>query len=222
MSRASLKRLGRCVAGACVQQLVVIVQLLPVESAVASVRQGAGLSRLRDEMGEAQAVIQVADLEAYGIAADGLTREVVDTNKAAPYRAELHQVLLSQFTSNLRVALVDEEVTKHDAIVGTNISIITPNPDVATPEYLLALFSSQAFHARMERLTGGSTLAQLSVSALKRLEIPVPPRERQEQLGRAFRHAAAAARAAKRIVEAQSTLLEHAALDLWEEARQDA
>lgn len=173
-------------------------------------------------MGEARAVIQVADLEPHGISAEDLTSEVVDAMKADPYRAELGQVLLSQFTSNLRVALVDEEVIKRDPIVGTNISIITPKPDVATPEYLLALFSSQAFHAQIERLTGGSTIAQLSVSALKGLEIPVPSLAQQQELGRAFKHAAAAARAAKHIVEAQSTLLEHVALDLWEAASKDA
>lgn len=195
--------------------------LLPVGEAVLGIRQGIGLTRLRDGQGEEHAVIQVANLEPTGIPVADLNREVLEAERVAKYRAKLGQVLISQFTSRLRVALVDQDVVDQGAIVGPNIAIITPDPSVATPDYLLALFSSQAFHARLERLTGGSTQSQIPVSVLKTVEIPVPSMARQQELGRAFRHALAATQAANRLLEAQSTLLEHVTLDLWEASPDD-
>lgn len=195
------------------------VRHMPIEAVAASIRQGAGLARLRDDAGQELPIIQVTNLEPAGLNSRELPLEALDADRAAPYLAKPNQVLLSQFASKLRAALVTEEIARTGAVIGSNISVIEPNPQLVHATYLLAVFSSQSFHARLERLTGGSTIAQVSVSSLKNILIPVPPMEKQEELAEAFRKALDTAQAAQRLVEAQQTLIEHRVLDLWEEGR---
>lgn len=192
------------------------VPQMPIESVAVALRQGAGLARLRDDAGQEIPIIQVTNLEPSGLNSRDFPVETLDAAKAAPYFAKPNQVLLSQFASKLRAALVTEEIAKVGAVIGSNISVIVPDPQLVQATYLLALFSSQAFHARLERLTGGSTIAQVSVSSLRDILIPVPPMEQQEELAKAFRKALDTAQAAQRLVEAQQTLIEHRVLDLWE------
>lgn len=189
---------------------------MPIEAVAASIRQGAGLARLRDDAGQEIPIIQVTSLEPAGLNSRDFPLEALDVGKAAPYLAKPNQVLISQFASKLRAALVTEEIARMGAIIGSNISVIEPNSQLVHATYLLAVFSSQSFHARLERLTGGSTIAQVSVSSLKNILIPVPSLEKQKELAEAFRKALDTEQAAQRLVEAQQTLIEHRVLDLWE------
>lgn len=128
-------------------------QQLTIESVSKSIRQGASLTRLRDDTGEAIPIIQVTNLETGGLNLSDFPVEALDADKAVPYRVKPDQILMSQFTSNLRVARVTEEIAEAGAIVGSNVTAITPDKKLVEPSYLLAIFSSQSFHARLELLT---------------------------------------------------------------------
>lgn len=192
--------------------------LRSITKIVRGIRQGASLTRLSgdSETGASTPVIQIGNLEPHGIDPESLKTELLDVEKARVYRVREGQILLSQFVSKLRAALASRSVAESGAVVGANVTIIEPDLDRVVPDYLLAMLSSRAFQVRIERLTGGSTTAQLSVSALKAFEIPVPPMAQQLALGKAFRASRDSLVAARRLTQAQEDLLEHAALDLWE------
>lgn len=188
-----------------------------IEALSVSVRQGAGLTRLRDEAGDSYRVIQTRDLSPGGIAARGeLQEELLSGRQLDQFAARAGQVLMPLFASSLHPVVVEAE--HEGCIVSSNIAIITVNSRRVVAEYLAAVLNSESAHVRLKRVAAGASIQMLSVASLREFLVPVPAKEVQEQFARAFALHQQAKRAAERLVQAEAHRLEHAAAGLWEMA----
>src|SRR5690625_1111587 len=188
-----------------------------VEALSVSVRQGAGLTRLRNEAGDVFRVIQTRDLSPGGIAGRGeLQEERLSGRQLDQFAARAGQVLMPLFASSLHPVVVGAE--HEGCIVSSNIAIITVNAERVVAEYLAAVLNSGSAHVRLKRVAAGASIQMLSVASLREFLVPVPAREVQEQFARAFGLHQRAKRAAERLVQAEADRLEHAAAGLWEAA----
>lgn len=186
-----------------------------VEALSVSVRQGAGLTRLRDETGDLFRVIQTRDLSPAGIAGRSELQEGrLAGRQLNQFAARAGQVLMPLFASSLHPVVVGEE--HEGCIVSSNIAIITVNSEWILAEYLAAVLNSESAHVRLKRVAAGASIQMLSVASLREFLVPVPALEVQEQFARAFGLLQRAKRAAERLVQAEAHRLEHAAAGLWE------
>lgn len=189
-----------------------------IEALSVSVRQGAGLTRLRDEAGDSYRVIQTRDLSPGGIAGRGeLQEELLSGRQLDQFAARAGQVLMPLFASSLHPVVVGEE--HEGCIVSSNIAIITVNSKRVVAEYLAAVLNSESAHVRLKRVAAGASIQMLSVASLREFRIPVPAREVQVQFARAFGLHQRAKRAAEQLLQSGAHRLEHSAAGLWEMAR---
>lgn len=182
-----------------------------------SVRQGAGLARLRDEAGDVHRVIQTRDLSPGGITPlEELQEERLSGRQLDQFAARAGQVLMPLFASSLHPVVVGEE--HEGSIVSSNIAIITVNPERIVADYLAAILNSESAHVRLKRVAAGASIQMLSVASLREFLVPVPVVEVQEQFAKAFGLHQRAKRAAEQLLQSEARRLEHAAAGLWEAA----
>lgn len=74
------------------------------------------------------------------------------------------------------VLLSDEQV-----FLGQRLMLYRANPEVLTPEYLVACFRSPILRSQFERLGSGSTVKHLPLPACRGFDIPVAPIEEQRR-----------------------------------------
>ncbi|MEK7727889.1 MAG: hypothetical protein AAB354_05705 [candidate division KSB1 bacterium] len=118
--------------------------------------------------------------------AHGLDFEAIETVRLAPdfdfsyYQIARHDILLACRATDLRVVLAPPEVA--GMLIDANVLAIRCGPQLA-PQVLAAYFQHPAGKAVLESASQSTTTQKnLTVKAVKRIALPVPPREAQAQL----------------------------------------
>lgn len=97
------------------------------------------------------------------------------------YIAQSGDILMTRAGTVGRVALVQND--KVPLILGSNVLKITVNnKSRISPKFLLAVLRSDYGQKQLEMFTGGSTIRAISVSGLRQVKIPIPPRHEQEKV----------------------------------------
>ncbi len=142
-------------------------------------RHGKGLSP--DESRPTCKLIGLKALQAYG-----LDFEAIETVHLAPdfdfsyYQIAREDILLACRATEMRVVLAPPEV--QGMLIDANVMAIRCGPRLA-PQVLAAYLRHPAGKAALEHASQSTTLQKnLTVKELKRLALPIPPREAQTQL----------------------------------------
>lgn len=123
--------------------------------------------------------LQAGDLAPDGSVAWAALRWVLPTGAWDRSRIEEGDVLVPLRSSRV-TALVARGVPPHTIGVG-HWAIITPGPDLL-PDYLVWYLGHPATTRRMNELVVGSKLSFLPLSAVRQLEVELPPLEVQQRI----------------------------------------
>lgn len=97
------------------------------------------------------------------------------------YTAKSGDVLMTRAGTVGRVALVEDDSIP--IILGSNVLKISINDKAQVlPEFLLAVLRSEHGQSQIKMFTGGSTIRAISVSGLRQIMIPLPPKAEQEKV----------------------------------------
>lgn len=70
-----------------------------------------------------------------------------------------------------------------------NLYIIELDEEKANPYYVKAFFDSEQGHAVLKSITVGAAMPNIGVDKLKKVEIPIPPREEQDRIAQSYQAA---------------------------------
>lgn len=97
------------------------------------------------------------------------------------YTAKSGDILMTRAGTVGRVALVEDDSVP--IILGSNVLKISINDKKRVlPEFLLSALRSKHGQTQIEMFTGGSTIRTISVSGLRQIMIPIPPKATQEKV----------------------------------------
>lgn len=179
---------------------------------LAKISQGGNLSRLREGEGEPFTVIQARNISGLGF--DGeLTRERLDPEKVKNFRLKEHQVLIGQFASNPKAAVVSSHEVGY--VASFNLAVLTLDLNHVDPYYLAGMLSTRAVVRYLQREAGGATAVTIPFKSLRPFRVPLPPLHLQRKVSGAFKRVEDARKASRVLLDAQTDRMEHVALDLW-------
>lgn len=111
----------------------------------------------------------------------GESDRINTSDDVSRYTAKSGDVLMTRAGTVGRVALVEDDSVP--IILGSNVLKISINDKVRVlPEFLLAVLRSEHGQMQIEMFTGGSTIRAISVSGLRQIMIPLPPKAEQEKV----------------------------------------
>lgn len=107
-----------------------------------------------------------------------LEPEEIITYKLRPSRANMQPlvgvVCFAKMSQTLKVFKIDEDLAK-SSILSTWFSLILPNKDLVSSEYLKYYFLSSDFNSDKDSLSTGTTQVAINNEWIKKIEIPLPP-----------------------------------------------
>ena len=77
----------------------------------------------------------------------------------------------------------------HRILANGNLYIIELDEEKANPYYIKAFFDSEQGHAVLKSITVGAAMPNIGVDKLKKVEIPIPPREEQDRIAQRYQAA---------------------------------
>ena len=84
-----------------------------------------------------------------------------------------------------KLAILDSEPVE-TVVASSNLYIVRFDTNVVDPHYVLAYLSGEEGAAQLKRLAGGSAVPVLSITQLKKLQIPLPSLDRQREIAVKF------------------------------------
>ena len=129
--------------------------------------------------------ITVRELAGFSVRATEKTDRVNDEGLALiQRRARLREgdVLFSGTGTIGRTALVHSQPT--DWNIKEGVYALTPNPELITSRFLIHILRSDRIRRRILATADGSTVSSVSMAALRRVKIPLPPPEIQDSVVR--------------------------------------
>lgn len=149
-------------------------------------RQGLTLSRYLDAHAtKTHHILQVANLEGTKVVKhDEDRREGLDETRIGDHIAREGQVLIALRGASLKAAVVPPEL--EDAVVSSSLVLFMLNRAEADPTFIAGLLSSKAMQARVTPLFTGLTVQGIPLARFKKIEINLPPLDRQQACARAF------------------------------------
>lgn len=106
------------------------------------------------------------------------------SEKNRKYCLRNDDLILSKNNAPFKVAVV--KVGKKRIVANGNLYILRLNKEKVLPYYLQAYFQSESGQRALESISNGTVLKSISVDALRKLEIPVPPMDLQKQIADEF------------------------------------
>ena len=129
--------------------------------------------------------ITVRELAGFSVRTTEKTDQVNDEGLALiQRRARLREgdVLFSGTGTIGRTALVHSQPT--DWNIKEGVYALTPNPELITSRFLIHILRSDRIRRRILASADGSTVSSVSMASLRRVKIPLPPREIQDSVVR--------------------------------------
>jgi type I restriction enzyme S subunit len=83
-----------------------------------------------------------------------------------------------------QVGLIDESAAYDEYVISNKQMKLTPDPDVALPEFLYYFFSSPAMQHEILEGSIGSSIPGFNLTRLRSIEVQLPPVEEQRQIAR--------------------------------------
>ena len=111
-------------------------------------------------------------------------------------------VLLAKGNS-IRAGYVTEYIAKLSVIASANFIVLRPNKKELLGEVLVAYFNSPAGQSLLEATSTGATIKNISLSNLKKLEIPLPSLSKQHKVAELFHASNQAYRSTMNLAEQQ-------------------
>lgn len=106
-----------------------------------------------------------------------LEPEEIITYKTRPSRANMQPlvgvVCFAKMSQTLKVFKIDEDLAK-SSILSTWFSLILPNKELVSSEYLKYYFLSSDFNSDKDSLSTGTTQVAINNDWIKKIEIPLP------------------------------------------------
>ncbi len=75
---------------------------------------------------------------------------------------------------------------KQKVLASANLYVITINESKANPHYILAYLTSSEGQAQIKHITAGTRVPSIGAKELKELRIPLPPMDKQMEIGRQY------------------------------------
>jgi len=121
---------------------------------------------------------------------DGLISRELPYLKQLPSGAEKYctsygDIIISKTGKPAKAAVAGYDDT--GILVTGNMYLIRPDTKLVDPYFLLAFLTSDAGRESLARISGGSTLCTISMSALKNMMIPLPDAETQREIAESYR-----------------------------------
>jgi type I restriction enzyme S subunit len=103
------------------------------------------------------------------------------TQRGQPRRGD---VLITREAPVGEVCLLPEDMT--DACLGQRMMMYRPDPTILESDFMLIALLSAPVQKSLLDLAGGSTVGHVKVGDIRRLRIPIPPRDEQVQIVQAY------------------------------------
>ena len=101
--------------------------------------------------------------------------------KLSKYLIANRNLLLSKNGAPFKVAVA--EIEEGRKILGNgNLFIIALNEEMVNPFFLKAFFDSEVGFASLKKIVVGTTIPNISLESLKKLVVPLPPMEKQNEI----------------------------------------
>lgn len=147
--------------------------------------QGAYLKKHPHEEGVFAPVIRIQNLTGLELGGEFFQEELA-ADKASRFRVHAGQIVVTLRGLPLKASVVGQ--AHAGAVVNSNFAVLTiRNVEVLDPLFLAGLLRSEVFNQRLRPWFAGTTISSLTVSHLKKIEVPLVPKEIQQQWGQVFR-----------------------------------
>lgn len=111
-------------------------------------------------------------------------------------------VLLAKGNS-IRAAYVTKKVAELNVIASANFILLRPNTDVLVGEVLVAYLNSALGQSRLNSISTGAAIKNVSLSNLKKVEIELPELNKQHEIAELFHASNAAYKSTIELAEQQ-------------------
>jgi hypothetical protein len=112
-------------------------------------------------------------------------------------------VVLLAKGSSIRAGYVTSKVASLNVIASANFILLRPNNDKLIGEVLVAYFNSSTGQNRLDAISTGAAIQNISLSNIKKLEIELPVREKQQEIAKLFHASNEAYQSAINLAEQQ-------------------
>lgn len=174
---------------------------------VYDITQGVAVSRLKEGVGKSLSIVQTRNLASLEVSGE------LDKSDAGPSpkirRIKKGDVLVNLKSIPVRASITTDAVS--GSVASSNIAILAPKENAAPgvdSHYVVGLLRSRFVHRRLVSHMGGEGIASFNLRTLRTLQIPVPPFDKQQALGRAFLALETYWSLMQQLVEAQTERLE--------------
>lgn len=120
-----------------------------------------------------------------GVIEDDLPFLTVDPNRFSNYCVRKNDLVITKNGYPFKLAILDSEPVE-TVVASSNLYIVRFDTNVVDPHYVLAYLSGEEGAAQLKRLAGGSAVPVLSITQLKKLQIPLPSLDRQREIAVKF------------------------------------
>ncbi|MFC4454082.1 hypothetical protein [Deinococcus sonorensis] len=146
--------------------------------------QGLTYKRHVDPTAPRVRLLQVTDLDSLDAADEQGRSEHLDLRKNRDALVRPGQVLIALRTSDVRTAVVPEQIG--DAVATNGLMVLTVNPDVADPHFIAGLLRSDAMRRYLAPMFSGTAVQSIPLSTLRDVRINLPSLQRQADYAAAF------------------------------------
>lgn len=167
-------------------------------------------SQLKD-YGPTGNVLTVRALREFGIERDQLVHVALHPRDVAKYHAKAGDLVLSARSTSLKMGIVPEELD--GVVVNATLLAVRPSQELDA-RFLAAYLSHPDGQAALAAIAQSGTIQMnLTVNAVSKMEIPLPPIEVQRQMAEMLASADAAYESAVQAAHARKTLAAEVVMD---------
>lgn len=155
-----------------------------------------------DEVVETRKVIIPKSINADGTISEEVLPEENLRVEADPKKLTVEGDIVLKLSTPYDAARVD--ASTEGCLVPSFCAIVKNNDKDLDTDYLLAFLNSSNCKTQLSNQVSGAVMTVLSVGKVKNVEIPIPPMEKQHEIGEAFYESQAKIKTIKRIMELEA------------------
>jgi len=117
-------------------------------------------------------------------------------------------VVLTAKGASTRASYVSEQLAARNIVPSANFIIIRANKDKLHGEVLVAFLNSELGQAKLQLIKTGAVIANISLSSLKEIEVPLPSKDEQSHILKLYNVGKRAYKATLLLAEQQRTVVD--------------
>jgi len=144
--------------------------------------------------------------------------KITSTRNLDPYFLKPNDVVILSRGSSIRACYIDKEIGNAKVLASANTIIIRTNKEKIRGEVLAAYFNSEVGKDSLQASSTGAVIHHIPASVLRNIEIPLPSKQKQDNIAELFYAGREAYKSTLTLAEQQKKTVEAKMIDLMQGA----